>query len=142
MAIESIKDSVYTEKSDMWSFGVVLFELFTLGGTPYPGLHVSEVYAHLLNGNRMVPPINCPDIIADLMKKCWIENPQLRPTFQEAKKMVEKNVPTISSIEKVKDLENYEQNQNISTKMSQSEAEIKLLKKMKRFQWLNQWFKP
>ncbi|XP_046853276.1 mast/stem cell growth factor receptor kita-like isoform X2 [Xenia sp. Carnegie-2017] len=131
MAIESIKDSVYTEKSDMWSFGVVLFELFTLGGTPYPGLHVSEVYAHLLNGNRMEPPIYCPDIIADLMKKCWIENPQLRPTFEEAKKMVEKNVPTISSSEKVKDLENYEQNQNISTKMSQSEAEIKLLKERK-----------
>ncbi|XP_028407243.1 fibroblast growth factor receptor 2-like [Dendronephthya gigantea] len=60
MAIESIRDSIYTEKTDMWSFGILLWELFTLGGTPYPGVDVLEVYQTLLNGKRMKPPVHCP----------------------------------------------------------------------------------
>ncbi|XP_028408446.1 platelet-derived growth factor receptor alpha-like [Dendronephthya gigantea] len=60
MAIESIRDSIYTEKTDMWSFGILLWEVFTLGGTPYPGMDVNDVYQSLLNGKRMEPPMHCP----------------------------------------------------------------------------------
>ncbi|CAB4030749.1 partial, partial [Paramuricea clavata] len=60
MAIESIGDLIFTEKSDVWSFGVLLWELFTLGETPYPGMPAIELYESLVNGKRMEPPINCP----------------------------------------------------------------------------------
>ena len=81
MALESIIDSVYTEKSDVWSFGVLLWELFTLGGTPYPGMSVNEVHQSLLEGKRMKPPNHCPQEICNVISRCWAKNPEERPDF-------------------------------------------------------------
>ena len=92
MAIESIRDSIYTEKTDIWSFGILLWELFTLGGTPYPGMHANEVYQLLLNGKRMDPPVHCPQEISNIMLECWNENAKDRPNFQNLKKMLCKDV--------------------------------------------------
>ncbi|KAF0300066.1 Proto-oncogene tyrosine-protein kinase receptor Ret [Amphibalanus amphitrite] len=59
MAIESLEDHVYTSKSDVWSFGVLLWELITLGSNPYPGV-TPERLCHLLkSGYRMDRPANC-----------------------------------------------------------------------------------
>ncbi|CAH3127131.1 unnamed protein product, partial [Porites lobata] len=81
MAIESLADRVYSEQSDVWSFGVFLWELFTLGGSPYPGLPPTEIYNFIVAGNRMDQPVDCPEVMYFMMKDCWAEKPADRPNF-------------------------------------------------------------
>lgn len=84
MAIESIRDKVFTTKSDVWSFAVLNWEFFTLGGNPYPGLEVDEeFYRKLKNGYRMEKPDLCPTIIYDIMTRCWDADDSKRPDFRE-----------------------------------------------------------
>ena len=59
MAFESLADSVYTSQSDVWSFGVLLWELVTLGASPYPGVAVHNLFHLLKAGYRMEKPENC-----------------------------------------------------------------------------------
>jgi proto-oncogene tyrosine-protein kinase Ret len=59
MALESLADHVYTSKSDVWSFGVLLWELVTLGASPYPGVEVHNLFNLLKAGYRMRNPENC-----------------------------------------------------------------------------------
>jgi len=59
MALESLADHVYTSKSDVWSFGVLLWEMVTLGAFPYPGVEVQNLFHLLKNGYRMEKPENC-----------------------------------------------------------------------------------
>lgn len=89
MALESLSDHVYTSKSDVWSFGVLLWELATLGANPYPGVTPERLYRLLKTGYRMEKPDNCSEELYDLMMKCWREDPQERPQFAELVKTVE-----------------------------------------------------
>ena len=59
LAPESLADEVYTTKSDVWSFGILLWELATLGASPYPGILSEHLYTLLKSGYRMTQPINC-----------------------------------------------------------------------------------
>ncbi|KAI8479992.1 hypothetical protein Bbelb_422910 [Branchiostoma belcheri] len=61
MSPEAIFDQTFTAQSDIWSFGVVLWELSTLGGCPYPGIQNRDMLALLQRGHRMEQPENCPD---------------------------------------------------------------------------------
>ncbi|GFR18626.1 vascular endothelial growth factor receptor 3 [Trichonephila clavata] len=82
MAIESIRDRVFTTKSDIWSFGILLWELFTLGSNPYPGVEINEeFFKKLKNGYRMEKPEFTPEKIYQLMKNCWLDDPNERPDF-------------------------------------------------------------
>ncbi|XP_012562886.2 receptor-like tyrosine-protein kinase kin-16 isoform X3 [Hydra vulgaris] len=83
MSVEAILHSSFTPYSDVWSYGVVLFEIVTLGGIPYSNVRNSELGHLLKSGYRMEKPENCGDQMYDLMQKCWNENPLLRPTFTE-----------------------------------------------------------
>uniref|UniRef100_A0AC34QMY7 Protein kinase domain-containing protein n=1 Tax=Panagrolaimus sp. JU765 TaxID=591449 RepID=A0AC34QMY7_9BILA len=61
MALEALKLAEFTTKSDVWSYGVLLFELFSLGDNPYPSVQPSDMIDHLLQGNRLEKPDLCPD---------------------------------------------------------------------------------
>ncbi|RWS21332.1 mast/stem cell growth factor receptor kita-like protein [Leptotrombidium deliense] len=82
MAFESIRDKVFTSKSDVWSFGILLWEFFTLGSNPYPGIEVNEdFYKKLKYGYRMEKPDLCPNSVYQIMIDCWREDPKNRPDF-------------------------------------------------------------
>lgn len=81
MAIESITEYIYSPKTDVWSFGVTMWEVLSCGKTPYPGVQNHEMYLHLQGGHRMEKPPMCPDELYDAMCRCWQECPEHRPTF-------------------------------------------------------------
>ncbi|XP_023210808.1 insulin-like peptide receptor isoform X2 [Centruroides sculpturatus] len=83
MAPESLKDGVFTSQSDVWSYGVVLWEMATLASQPYQGLSNEQVLKYVINDGIMEKPENCPDRLYALMKLCWAKNPKARPTFTE-----------------------------------------------------------
>uniref|UniRef100_A0A8D8GWH5 receptor protein-tyrosine kinase n=1 Tax=Culex pipiens TaxID=7175 RepID=A0A8D8GWH5_CULPI len=81
LALESLTHQVYTSQSDVWSFGVLLYEICTLGGNPYPLLSTSNLIAKLKSGYRMEQPSSCADELYALMLSCWSAMPIERPTF-------------------------------------------------------------
>ncbi|KAG9354080.1 hypothetical protein JZ751_012204 [Albula glossodonta] len=83
MAIESLNYSVYTTNSDVWSYGMLLWEVVSLGGTPYCGMTCAELYEKLPQGYRLEKPLNCDDEVYDLMRQCWREKPYERPSFAQ-----------------------------------------------------------
>ncbi|XP_076253411.1 protein kinase receptor Ret oncogene isoform X2 [Rhynchophorus ferrugineus] len=83
MAPESLADHIYTTKSDVWSFGILIWELVTLGASPYPGLPLHNLYNLLKQGYRMERPPNCSIVLYSLMNRCWNIDPEKRPTFLE-----------------------------------------------------------
>uniref|UniRef100_A0A914WBN2 Protein kinase domain-containing protein n=1 Tax=Plectus sambesii TaxID=2011161 RepID=A0A914WBN2_9BILA len=82
MAIESLRCYEYSSKSDVWSFGVLLFELFSLGDVPFPRVQPADMIDHLIAGNRLEQPEYCTDEIYTLMQSCWRESPDERPNFE------------------------------------------------------------
>eukprot|EP00074_Homo_sapiens_P059261 XP_006716373.1 fibroblast growth factor receptor 1 isoform X18 [Homo sapiens] len=83
MAPEALFDRIYTHQSDVWSFGVLLWEIFTLGGSPYPGVPVEELFKLLKEGHRMDKPSNCTNELYMMMRDCWHAVPSQRPTFKQ-----------------------------------------------------------
>eukprot|EP00096_Caligus_rogercresseyi_P012020 TRINITY_DN4924_c0_g1_i1.p1 TRINITY_DN4924_c0_g1~~TRINITY_DN4924_c0_g1_i1.p1 ORF type:complete len:585 (+),score=148.53 TRINITY_DN4924_c0_g1_i1:311-2065(+) len=81
MAPESLFDNVYTSASDVWSFGVLLWEIVTLGSTPYPGKTAPEVMKFLKEGSRLEKPEHCGRELYNLMYYCWSQEPTDRPSF-------------------------------------------------------------
>ncbi|XP_058504513.1 platelet-derived growth factor receptor beta-like [Solea solea] len=82
MAPESVFQSIYSSQSDVWSYGVLLWEIFSLGESPYPDLPVTqEFYSALKRRHRMTRPDHAPEIIYELITRCWEEEPQSRPSF-------------------------------------------------------------
>ncbi|XP_060067030.1 uncharacterized protein LOC132547281 [Ylistrum balloti] len=75
----TVKDA--TLKSDVWSYGIVMWEIFSLGETPYPGVRSTDVANKVRKGYRMSRPEYCADLHYELMKKCWSEKQSSRPKF-------------------------------------------------------------
>lgn len=80
-AYEGLLYGTYTTQSDVWSFGVVLYEIFTIGGSPYPGIKGREIADKLQKGYRMQKPKHVDEQLHQIMFQCWQEDPNLRPTF-------------------------------------------------------------
>ncbi|KAA0187592.1 hypothetical protein HAZT_HAZT005622 [Hyalella azteca] len=89
MAPESLIDHVYTTKSDVWGFGVLLWELVNLGSTPYPGVSLESLYDLLKGGYRMERPHNCSQELYEVMLFCWDADPHRRPDFRQLTEIFE-----------------------------------------------------
>ncbi|XP_047630613.1 macrophage-stimulating protein receptor isoform X8 [Phacochoerus africanus] len=81
MALESLRTYRFTTKSDVWSFGVLLWELLTRGAPPYPHIDPFDLTHFLAQGRRLPQPEYCPDSLYEVMQRCWAEDPAARPTF-------------------------------------------------------------
>ncbi|KAM9147966.1 tyrosine-protein kinase receptor TYRO3 [Pangshura tecta] len=100
LALESLADNLYTTHSDVWAFGVTMWEIVTRGQTPYAGIENAEIYNYLISGNRLKQPPECLEDIYDLMCRCWHSEPKLRPSFGMLKlqlKMIQGRMSMLSS---------------------------------------------
>uniref|UniRef100_A0A671YAM2 Receptor protein-tyrosine kinase n=1 Tax=Sparus aurata TaxID=8175 RepID=A0A671YAM2_SPAAU len=83
MALESILQWTYTHQSDVWSYGVTVWELMTFGSKPYDGIPASEISSVLERGDRLPQPPICTIDVYMIMVKCWMIDPSSRPKFRE-----------------------------------------------------------
>ncbi|XP_015246381.1 PREDICTED: ALK tyrosine kinase receptor-like isoform X2 [Cyprinodon variegatus] len=81
MPPEAFMEGIFTSKTDTWSFGVLLWEIFSLGYMPYPSRSNQEVLEFVTNGGRMDPPKNCPGPVYRIMTQSWQHQPEDRPNF-------------------------------------------------------------
>nr|BAH57337.1 fusion protein KIF5B-ALK [Homo sapiens] len=81
MPPEAFMEGIFTSKTDTWSFGVLLWEIFSLGYMPYPSKSNQEVLEFVTSGGRMDPPKNCPGPVYRIMTQCWQHQPEDRPNF-------------------------------------------------------------
>ncbi|XP_061195263.1 vascular endothelial growth factor receptor 3-like [Saccostrea echinata] len=83
MSPEALLMGQYSIKSDVWSFGILLWEVVTLGGNPFAGIPVESLCEMYANNYRLPKPATCPDYQYKLMLECWAERTQERPSFNE-----------------------------------------------------------
>ncbi|NXI00465.1 EGFR factor, partial [Pachycephala philippinensis] len=83
MALESILHRIYTHQSDVWSYGVTVWELMTFGSKPYEGIPASEISSVLEKGERLPQPPICTIDVYMIMVKCWMIDADSRPKFRE-----------------------------------------------------------
>ncbi|XP_041661047.1 tyrosine-protein kinase SRK2 [Cheilinus undulatus] len=81
-APEAMNENKFTIKSDVWSFGILLYEIMTFGQMPYQAMTNMQVMNRVIQGYRMPCPPGCPKLIHELMMDCWKENAQDRPCFE------------------------------------------------------------
>ncbi|KAH8383943.1 hypothetical protein KR009_011376 [Drosophila setifemur] len=114
MATESLYDNIFSVKSDIWSFGILMWEIVTLGSTPYPGISAADVmrkvcinkfkqlrtflitpiYSQVRDGYRLEKPEHCRRELYNIMYYCWSHDPQERPMFAEIIQMLDKLLHT------------------------------------------------
>lgn len=100
MAPEALFHRVYTSQSDVWAFGILLWEIMTLGGTPYPSVpSVEKLFQLLREGHRMEKPTNCSLEIYMIMRECWRYQPNQRPTFKELVEDLDRILTLSSTVE-------------------------------------------
>lgn len=94
----------FSSKSDVWSFGVLLWEIVTFGEEPYPNVHNADIFKHLKDDYRMHNPLDerlapwCPPNLYELMLYCWQKNPTARPSFLEIKQRLATLMNGINSV--------------------------------------------
>lgn len=84
-APEALKYNKFSNKSDMWSFGILLWEIYSFGRVPYPRIPLAEVVRHVERGYRMEAPEGCPAEPYELMRAAWQQEPAARPAFSNAR---------------------------------------------------------
>ncbi|XP_041484134.1 uncharacterized protein LOC121430795 isoform X2 [Lytechinus variegatus] len=82
MSPEVLAGGSYTPENDVWSFGILLWELVCFGATPYPGMSSRDVKTRIPSGLRLEQPPHCPDESYEIMKSCWQTDPNQRPSFR------------------------------------------------------------
>ncbi|XP_018571455.1 insulin-like peptide receptor isoform X2 [Anoplophora glabripennis] len=92
MAPESLADGVFTSDSDVWSYGIVLWEIATLAEQPYQGLSNEQVLQFVVSKGKLERPSECPDLLYEIMDACWCWRPNDRPTFIDIVERLEDHV--------------------------------------------------
>uniref|UniRef100_A0A7N5ZYH5 Tyrosine-protein kinase n=1 Tax=Anabas testudineus TaxID=64144 RepID=A0A7N5ZYH5_ANATE len=95
-APEALKKEKFSTKSDVWSYGVLLWEIFSYGRQPYPKMSLVEVKEKVQKGYRMDAPEDCPPGVYSIMRVCWEEDPRKRPTFHKLREKLEREMGTQS----------------------------------------------
>uniref|UniRef100_A0A914CH67 Protein kinase domain-containing protein n=1 Tax=Acrobeloides nanus TaxID=290746 RepID=A0A914CH67_9BILA len=83
MSIEAIAEKLFSEKSDVWAFSVLMFEVFSLGQDPYAGIETRQILRFLRSGERLSRPELATNGMYEMMCSCWEENLETRPKFEE-----------------------------------------------------------
>ncbi|PRP86677.1 putative leucine-rich repeat receptor-like protein kinase [Planoprotostelium fungivorum] len=109
-APEVLRQQAATVKSDVWSFGIVCWEIFSKGLLPYADLSNMEVVEHTLRGYTLSQPEGCPAGLFEIMSACWQMNPVERPTFLEIRNQILKRFPDVFEAE-----EEVEENRVVET---------------------------
>ncbi|XP_019112327.1 megakaryocyte-associated tyrosine-protein kinase [Larimichthys crocea] len=91
-APEALKKEKFSTKSDVWSYGVLLWETFSYGRQPYPKMSLKEVKERVEGGYRMESPEECPPGVYSLMRICWEQEPRKRPTFHKLREKLEREM--------------------------------------------------
>ncbi|XP_060704969.1 tyrosine-protein kinase Mer [Hemiscyllium ocellatum] len=104
IALESLADRVFTIKSDVWAFGVTMWEIVTRGMTPYPGIQNHEIYDYLQGGHRLKQPSDCLDELYEIMYSCWRSDPADRPTFTNLKVFLTKFLESLPKVQNKEDI--------------------------------------
>ncbi|XP_026683146.1 tyrosine-protein kinase CSK [Diaphorina citri] len=84
-APEALRCWTFSNKSDMWSFGILLWEIYSFGRVPYPRIPLADVVKHVEKGYQMEAPEGCPPEVYEMMRQAWSLQPELRPTFRQLK---------------------------------------------------------
>ena len=87
-APEALEEQIFTEKSDVWSFGVLLYEIWTNGALPYEGMSERKVWVEVVGGYRMPVPVRCSGRVGRVMAECWRESRD-RPWFKDIVRSLE-----------------------------------------------------
>lgn len=91
LSIEAMNERIFSNKSDVWSYAIVLWEIGTLGEVPYSDLKdYVEIMAFLMSGKRLPKPDSLSIEIYSLMERCWLKKPEQRPDFSEIVKLLER----------------------------------------------------
>ncbi|KAL9957968.1 hypothetical protein ACROYT_G034928 [Oculina patagonica] len=90
MSPEAIHDQIFTVESDVWAYGILLWEISTIGGTPYPTISNQRLLRVLKAGYRMEKPQICSDEMYEVMQQCWKEKPAERPSFTIIREQLER----------------------------------------------------
>uniref|UniRef100_A0A673BAM9 Tyrosine-protein kinase n=1 Tax=Sphaeramia orbicularis TaxID=375764 RepID=A0A673BAM9_9TELE len=91
-APEALKKEKFSTKSDVWSYGILLWEIFSYGRQPYPKMSLKEVKESVEGGYRMDAPDDCPPGVFALMKLCWEHEPRRRPAFHKLREKLEQQM--------------------------------------------------
>jgi len=87
---QALRQAQFSNKSDMWSFGILLWEIYSFGRVPYPRIPLGDVVKHVENGYQMEAPEGCPAQVFTIMKDAWNLSPEKRPSFVSARDSLEK----------------------------------------------------
>ncbi|XP_031163291.1 megakaryocyte-associated tyrosine-protein kinase isoform X1 [Sander lucioperca] len=91
-APEALKKEKFSTKSDVWSYGILLWEIFSYGRQPYPKMSLKEVKERVEGGYRMEAPEDCPPSVYSVMRICWEQEPRRRPTFHKLREKLEREM--------------------------------------------------
>ncbi|CAM4626507.1 megakaryocyte-associated tyrosine-protein kinase isoform X1 [Lepidochelys kempii] len=94
-APEALKHNKFSAKSDVWSYGILLWEVFSYGRAPYSKMTLKEVTEMVEKGYRMEAPEECPPSLYTLMKTCWEIEPGKRPSFKKLTEKLQKELKHI-----------------------------------------------